>query len=153
MTNPLEPLISTAQMKRLHGIARRRILTHEDLRAIAGVQSLKHLTRRQAMALIDRLQADQPHGGAHVARRARPRTGGTTIKPATPGQRDLIRHLLRDCRWPLDQCRAWLQQRWQVNLDQLDAAAITTRRAAEIIGVLQKARANVHRHQESCGES
>lgn len=144
MTNPLEPMITTAQIRHLHTFG----LSHDDLRFAAGVQSLKQLTRRQAMDLIDRLKSDRPDGGAEVSRRARRgRSAVGVIKPASARQRSFIRHLLRDCGWPLEHCRAWMRQRWEVDLDGLDAAPLSAGRAARIIGALQQARANVMRHR------
>lgn len=103
------------QLRALHAIGKRLGLSHADLRAAAGVQSLNDLSCDAAARLIDRLNADRPR-----PERRRPRWSPGVIKPATPSQRNLIRRLFQQLGWPLAQCRGWLAKRYPaIEFDRL----------------------------------
>lgn len=123
---PLLP-ITPPQLRCLHALARKRGLSHEDLRAVAGVTSLKLLSVSAANVLIDKLQLDRPDGG----RGGRARTGERRPRlstDATGPQRGLIAYLFEQLGWDADKARGWLRARHFVNdlaRDHIDRAEAT----------------------------
>jgi hypothetical protein len=135
-TKPLKP-ITPGQIQALHAIGRRRGLTHEQLREVAGVASLKELSVVQASALLDRLQlpdhkADWRPGPPDFAR-----TRGT-IRPATERQRNRIASLFAELGWDDAKARGWLAKRHGIRGD-LDIAVFSTRVGRDVILELEGA--------------
>lgn len=109
VTRPLtEPLpVTTAQLRCLHALGRERRLSHDDLRATCGVESLSLLSRDEAATVIDRLQGDRP--SPRTRRRSTP--GPRLVGAATDKQRDYLRALWTQLGYKPDGLDAWLRQR------------------------------------------
>lgn len=55
--------ITPAQLRKLHAVARERGFDHAAIRVLAGVPSLRRMTKEDARRLIDRLErGDRPQG-------------------------------------------------------------------------------------------
>ncbi|HUU98545.1 MAG TPA: hypothetical protein VM487_22655 [Phycisphaerae bacterium] len=110
---PLKP-ITPGQIKALHAIGRRRGLSHEDLRAAAGVQqSLKELSVVEASKFIDQLQVADYRG------KWRPRdpdraSARNVIRVVSARQRTYLIVLFEQLGWSDDKARAWLLKRHSI---------------------------------------
>lgn len=130
-----------AQMRALHRLAAQRGLSHADLRAAAGVASLRELDRDSMSRLIDRLAADRrdPYAYRHSRGRAPLRPGEVRLaSDATARQRGLILHLLTRIAWPPTQQAHWLMARYRVDLAQLQTARIPRDVASKVITALDQ---------------
>lgn len=126
-------LITTPQLRMLHALAKRRGLTHEDLRDVAGVGSLKDLTRAEAARVIDRLDADRPEP---PRRRARTRAANV-IRQASIYQVNMLCALAHDLGWESERRDGWLHKRH--GIASLAARLFSSRTASEAITQLQQA--------------
>ena len=130
-------LITPGQLRALHAIGRRRGLSHEDLRAVAGVQqSLKELSVTEASRFLDRLQLDdhkrdwQPGDPERASAR-------NVIRLATERQRNYVASLFDGLGWDSDKAAGWLRRRHSIR--DLAAGVFSSAAATEIIVQLEQA--------------
>jgi len=141
---PLKP-ITPGQIKALHAIGRRRGMTHEDLRAAAGIGSLKDLSVVEAFRLIQRLQLGdhrQPWQPAEPDR-AKARY---VIRPASDRQRNYIAALFDQLGWNDDKARGWLRRRHGIR--DLAQGVFSSAAATEVIIELEQA---LKKHRAKAG--
>lgn len=136
--------VTVPQLRKLHAVAKERGFGHEDLAPLAGVQSLKQLTKNGAAALIRLLGEDRPNPRGYNRHRGRARLEPGEIRredDATSRQRRTIRYLFgpRRLNWPEAQCVHWLKVRYNVDYAKLDTAHIDRHVASEIIKALDQA--------------
>jgi len=108
-TKPLKPT-TPAQIKALHAIGKRRGLTHEQLRDLAGVESLKLLSVVDASKLLDRLQCDDHKVNWQPGPPDRA-TARHMIRLATERQRNYIAVLFAELGWSEPKAAGWLRER------------------------------------------
>ncbi|MBW7907175.1 MAG: hypothetical protein LC135_01950 [Phycisphaerae bacterium] len=138
--------MTTAQSRMLHVLARQRGLTHDDLRAAAGVQSLTLLGDDDAWRLIERLKGADPRPDAHSRRRrirgARSLRAGELrlAGDATTAQRRTVARLLGLAGWPPEKAAGWLWRRHQVrDLEREPIPSATLRSAiVQLESILDK---------------
>lgn len=131
------PRATVKQLRALHAAARQKGLTHEDLRAVCGVASLKELTLDDANRVLARLNADRPDGTrsrSAVSRRL-PRLQPGVIRSATANQRAYIGKLLEKLG-RLDHPPDWLWSTYHIKSVADDA--FDTRVAHKIIQQLYR---------------
>lgn len=148
-TTSIPPSADRAKaLRRLHAIAARRGLDHDDLRAACGVPSLAALSVDQLHRHADRLEADRP------ARRRGYRSGRSPLAPgelrldhdATIRQRRRIEALFDQLGWPPATRAHWLAARHNVTVVQLRGNAFIDRAVASaIITQLDRAAAKAPR--------
>ncbi len=128
-------------LARLHAEGRKRGLTHEDLRAVAGVESLSTASWDQLSAAVDRVA--QRHSPPRPAAR-RPRLAPGVIRPASDRQRAYIADLLAQTGWPADSQAHWLWQRHRLRIVATDPLSSTTAHAiiTQLEQVARKRRAS-----------
>ncbi len=106
--------ITPAQVRAIHAAARARGLTDAEyrgrLRAAAGVDTCKGLSRRQASAFLLALgRPPAPRPRRPAAPRRRPAPG--VVRMASPAQRRLIEALASEVAWrSADGYRGWLRK-------------------------------------------
>lgn len=127
--------VTAAQLRALHAAARRRGLTHEDLRAAGGVGSLTELTRANAARILENLNADRPE-----PTRRRPHAPRGVVRPASPKQRGFIWKLLADLPWSAERTRTWLRDTHGVS--DVNTHPFSTATASALITQLQQ----IHKH-------
>ena len=132
LVNPVP--YTPAQMRALHRLAAERGLSHEDLRAAAGVPSLTQLDRDGLARLIDRLSADKP--ARRVGRASRPPSAGRPTLGASKRQRRYIRTLADQLGWDAGVLAGWLAKR---DIADLDGGVFTADEASHVIVQLQQA--------------
>lgn len=132
---------TTRQLRALHAAGRQRGLSHEDLRAVCGVTSLKDLSRADAAAVLDRLNNDRPDSRRYKTRTTRGLDPGEVrhTGDATSRQRRTILYLLNKLGWDDGSCTHWLSIRYAVDYSKLDATWIDRQTAHEIINALDAA--------------
>jgi hypothetical protein len=134
-TKPLKP-ITPGQIKALHAIGKRRGLTHEQLRDLGGVESLKLLSVVAASDLLDRLQCDDHKVNWQPGPLDRARTRGT-IRLATERQRNHVVALLVELDWGDGKARGWLWKRHGIR--DLAAGVFSTAAARQVVLELEGA--------------
>ena len=109
--------MTAAQNRLLHRVAAHRGLTHDDLRAAAGVQSLSLLSDSAAAALIDRLRGQDARQDVHARRGRGRRLRAGELRcahDASTAQRRTVARLLSLTGWPAAKARGWLLRRHRV---------------------------------------
>lgn len=132
---PLKP-ITSAQLKALHAIGRRRGLSHENLRDAAGVASLKSLSVTEGARLIERLQTDDYQRPMPKREPDRAHRRGV-IRLATDRQRNYIAHLFERLGWDAEKSARWLRERHGIT--DLAGGVFTARTASEAVYQLEQA--------------
>ena len=132
---PLKPATS-GQLQALHAIARRRGLSHTELRAAAGVESLKELSVAEASRLIDRLQTKDHRSDWTPAEPNRASARGV-IRNATERQRNYIAVLLEQLGWGAEKATGWLRERHEIK--DLARGVFSARVASEAVYQLEQA--------------
>ena len=127
-------MTTTPLLRRMHAVGRKRGYDHEALRDLAGVDSLKRLTVRDALQLIERLER-----GANVAPVSdRPplRLVNTPHGNAGDQQRSAIYAKLKELHelgWSAGKCMGWLLKRYGLKSPWDKEVELTNHRASEII--------------------
>lgn len=143
--------ITPEQMRMLHGVAKRRGFDHAELRTVAGVTSLKHLSKSDAHALIDKLKDDRPDGGVVSASSRSPRRpkGIIPIGGASKRQREYMTWLFDELGWDAGTRNGWVWKRHQVR--SVDDPHMLPAVASEAIVQLEKALSKIKPFEDSEG--
>lgn len=137
---PGEP-ISAPQRRALFACARRKGMDIDDLRALTPLGSISALTRKEAAALLSRLNTGTAY--EHPRRPTRgPRRPKGVYAFMTAAQRRKIRALRIDLDWTADELRAWLSGRHFLDGRPMSSvlyedAAVSTKDGAEVIELLK----------------
>lgn len=132
---PLKP-ITNGQLKALHAIALRRGLSHDDLHAAAGVDTLKALSVAQAAGLIGRLQTADHRRAWEPGEPDRAAARGV-LRNASERQRNYIAVLTEQLGWSAEKAAHWLRERH--GIADLVAGVFSTRVASAAVYQLEQA--------------
>lgn len=118
---------------RLHALAAELNLTHDDLRDLRGVASLRDLTALQMQRYADDLQArlDRQRVERLAVKPGAPRLATGPSASATKAQRDGIDARFRQLGWPRSKRAAWLLKRHAIS--GLWHPALTRGQATDVI--------------------
>lgn len=134
---------STTMLRALHAAGRRRGLSHEDLRAAAGVTSLTLLDAGAADALLSRLNDGHYGGGRGRKRDAQNRTPSGVLRRASARQRAYLRRLIDRTGWT-DRAIADFLAANDIHggAGAVESGDFTTRAASRCITQLERAASN-----------
>ena len=131
MTPDTDTRITPAQIRAIHAATRAQGLTDDEyrdrLRAAAGVDTCKGLSRREASALLLDLGLPlRPQTRTPMTKRPRRRTPPGVVRMASPAQRRLIEALASEVAWRTkDGYQRWL--RGNLGLSRISTSAEASR--------------------------